>query len=257
VDKVTVRFGGLLAANEVTLEVREHEIVGLIGPNGAGKTTTFNAISGLNQPSSGTVKLFGEDATSYPVHVRAQMGVGRTFQLIQLFPQLTVFENLLVATHVHNDTGSISHVLLTERALTAERECRQRVRDIVGMLGLDDVAERRVAGLPFGILRQVEIARALVTEAPFVMLDEPASGLDNSETDELAKLLYFIRSELGISLLLIEHDVRMVTSVSDYMYVINRGALLAEGTPAVIQRNPDVIAAYLGEAVEEQVEVSA
>ena len=251
VEHVTVRFGGLVAANDVSLEVREHEIVGLIGPNGAGKTTTFNAISGLNEPAEGTVKLFGEDATKYPVHLRAQMGVGRTFQLIQLFPQLTVFENLLVATHVHNETGVFSHVMLTERAVGTERDCRRRVRDIIGLLGLEAVADRKVAGLPFGILRQVEIARALVTEAPFVMLDEPASGLDNTETDELARLLYFIRAELGVSLLLIEHDVRMVTSVSDYMYVINRGALLAEGTPADIQRNPEVVAAYLGDAAEE------
>ena len=251
VDHVTVRFGGLVAANDVTLQVREHEIVGLIGPNGAGKTTTFNAISGLNEPTEGAIKLFGEDATAYPVHVRAQMGVGRTFQLIQLFPQLTVFENLLVATHMHNGTGVFSHLLLTEPAVRAERECRRRVREIVAMLGLTEFVDRKVAGLPFGILRQVEIARALVTEAPFIMLDEPASGLDNAETDELARLLYFIRAELGVTLLLIEHDVRMVTSVSDYMYVINRGSLLAEGTPTEIQQNSEVVAAYLGDADEE------
>jgi ABC-type branched-subunit amino acid transport system ATPase component/ABC-type branched-subunit amino acid transport system permease subunit len=247
-EHIVVRFGGLTAVNDVSVTVREHEIVGLIGPNGAGKTTTFNAISGLNEPTEGTVRLFGEDATHLPVHVRAQMGVGRTFQLIQLFPQLSVFENLLVATHAHNQTGLVSHLLLTDRAIRAEAEGRQHVRQVVALLGLEDVADRRIAGLPFGVLRQVEIARALVTQAPFLMLDEPASGLDNAETDELAQLLYFIRAELGVSVLLIEHDVRMVTSVCDYMYVINRGAPLAEGTPAEIQRNPDVIAAYLGEA---------
>lgn len=248
-EHIVVCFGGLVAVNDVSVTVREHEIVGLIGPNGAGKTTTFNAISGLNEPTSGSVRLFGEDATSLPVHLRARMGVGRTFQLIQLFPQLTVFENLLVATHLHNDTGVGAHVLLTDRAIAAERDCRQRVRQVVAMLGLQAVAERKVSGLPFGVLRHVEIARALVTEAPFIMLDEPASGLDNAETHELAQLLYFLRAELGVSILLIEHDVRMVTSVSDYMYVINRGLPLAEGPPAVVQRNPDVIAAYLGSAV--------
>ena len=247
-SSVTVRFGGLMAARDVTLVVREREIVGLIGPNGAGKTTTFNAIAGLNEPSSGRIRLFGEDATSYPVHVRAQMGVGRTFQLIQLFPQLTVFENLLVATHVHNDTGALSHVLVTERALAAEIDACRRVRQVVALIGLEDVVDRRVADLPFGILRQVEIARALVTEAPFLMLDEPASGLDNAETDELMRLLRFIRADLGITILLIEHDVRMVTAVSDYIYVLDRGAILAEGTPAEIQNEPVVIAAYLGEA---------
>ena len=245
---IVVKFGGLTAVNDMNVEVREHEIVGLIGPNGAGKTTCFNAISGLNEPAAGRIKLFGEDATDLPVHLRAQMGVGRTFQLIQLFPQLTVFDNLLVATHVHNETGVFGHIALTDKALTAEIEARRQVRQIVGMLGLERFAERKVAGLPFGVLRQVEIARALVTKAPFLMLDEPASGLDNTETEELMKLLYFIRAELGVSILLIEHDVQMVTSVSDYMYVISQGQPLAEGTSAEIQRNPEVIAAYLGES---------
>lgn len=252
---ITVIFGGLTAVNDMSLEVREHEIVGLIGPNGAGKTTCFNAISGLNEPAAGRIRLFEEDATDNPVHVRAQMGVGRTFQLIQLFPQLTVFENLLVATHVHNHTGVISHLLLNDRAVRTEAEMRRQVRQIVGLLGLEEFSDRRVAGLPFGILRQVEIARALTTSAPFLMLDEPASGLDNAETEDLTRLLYFIRAELGVSILLIEHDVRMVMSVSDYMYVISRGVPLAEGTPAEIQRHPEVIAAYLGEAEAEVVAV--
>jgi branched-chain amino acid transport system ATP-binding protein len=249
---VIVRFGGLTAVNNVSLTVREHEIVGLIGPNGAGKTTTFNAIAGLNEPTAGRVMMFGQDATSMPVHLRAQMGVGRTFQLIQLFPQLTVFDNLLVATHVQNETGVFSHLALSGRAIAAEAEARRRVRLVVGLLGLEEFADREVAGLPFGILRQVEIARALVTESPLLMLDEPASGLDNAETDELAQLLYYVRAELGVTILLIEHDVRMVTSVCDYIYVINRGEPLAEGTAAEIQRNPDVIAAYLGQAETEE-----
>jgi branched-chain amino acid transport system ATP-binding protein len=248
-EHVVVKFGGLTAVNDVSVIVRENEIVGLIGPNGAGKTTTFNAIAGLNEPTSGEIRLFGKDASNLPVHVRAQLGVGRTFQLIQLFPQLNVFENLMVATHLQNPTGAAAHILLTDKAITAERDARKWVRQVVTLMGLEEVADRRVAGLPFGILRQIEIARALVTQAPFLMLDEPASGLDNAETDELARLLYFIRAELGVSILLIEHDVRMVTSVSDYMYVINRGAPLAEGTPAEVQRHPEVIAAYLGEPV--------
>lgn len=246
---IVVRFGGLTAADDVTVEVRRGEIVGLIGPNGAGKTTTFNAIAGLNQPASGTIRLYGEDVTDRPVHVRAQMGVGRTFQLIQLFPQLSVFENVLVATHAHNDTGVVRHMTLTDAAIEAEQQARRSVRRIIAMLGLEDVADRRVGGLPFGVLRQVELARALVTRAPLLMLDEPASGLDNTETDEFARLLKYIRAELGVSILLIEHDVRMVTSVCDYVYVINRGAPLADGTAAQIQRHPDVVAAYLGEAV--------
>src|SRR3954452_21065935 len=253
-DGVIVRFGGLTAVDNVSLSVREAEIVGLIGPNGAGKTTTFNAISGLNVPTAGTVKLFGHDVTDLPVHKRAGLGIARTFQVIQLFGQLTVFDNLLVATPLQHRTGMFSHMFVTEPSLVAEDDCRQRVRRVISLLGLEDIADRRVAGLPFGVLRMVEVARAVVTGAPLVMLDEPASGLDNNETNKLAELLYFIRARLGVSILLIEHDVRMVTSVSDYMYVINRGKPLAEGVRADVQRDEAVIAAYLGEASAEQTE---
>lgn len=251
VEGLTVQFGGLRAVDNVSLEVREGEIVGLIGPNGAGKTTTFNSISGMNVPTGGSVRLFGEDVTSMPVHERAQLGVARTFQVIQLFPQLTVFDNLLVATHLKNPSSLVDHVFVTARGLLSEADARARIRSVIQFLGLEEIADRQVAGLPFGILRMVEVARALVTGAPLVMLDEPASGLDNKETDRLAELLFFIRARLGVSILLIEHDVRMVTSVSDYMYVINRGCPLAEGVPADIVRNEDVVAAYLGRAEDE------
>jgi len=250
---ISMRFGGLLAVDDVSLAVREHEIVGLIGPNGAGKTTTFNCISGLLVPTSGSVTLFDRNATAMPVHQRARLGLGRTFQVIQLFPQLSVFENLLVATHSSNSTGVLSHLALTKAAIVAERDARKWVTQVVELLGLEDVVDRTVAGLPFGVLRMVEVARALVTGARLIMLDEPASGLDNSETQRLAELLLTLRAGLGVTLLLIEHDVKMVTSVSDYMYVLDRGRLLAEGTPRDVQRNRDVIAAYLGEPATEVV----
>ncbi|MBI2169298.1 MAG: branched-chain amino acid ABC transporter ATP-binding protein/permease [Actinobacteria bacterium] len=251
-EHITVQFGGLTAVDDVSLEVREHEIVGLIGPNGAGKTTMFNAIAGLNEPTSGRVQIFGTDATELPVHRRAQMGVGRTFQLIQLFPQLTVFENLLVATHGHNPTGVLRHLLMTPAAVDEERASRLLVHKVIELVGLEEISDQSVTGLPFGLLRQVELARALVTQSPLLMLDEPASGLDNAETDEFAHLLRFLRAETGVTILLIEHDVRMVTSISDYIYVINRGQLLAEGQPASIQRNPTVVAAYLGQSLDSQ-----
>jgi ABC-type branched-subunit amino acid transport system ATPase component/ABC-type branched-subunit amino acid transport system permease subunit len=243
---ITVKFGGLTAVNDASLKVCEGEIVGLIGPNGAGKTTLFNSIAGLNEPTHGAVKLFGNDVTSWPVHRRAQLGVGRTFQAIQMFGQLSVFENLMVATDRHNPTGFFGHLSVSRRSIHAESEARQQVRRALELLDLTPVAQRTAKDLPFGVLRMVEVARALVTGARVIMLDEPASGLDNKETDRLADILRFVRS-LGVTLLLIEHDVRMVTSVSDYMYVLDRGNMLAEGPPDHVQRDERVIAAYLGE----------
>jgi sulfate-transporting ATPase len=243
---ITVRFGGLVANEDVSFSVREGEIVGLIGPNGAGKTTLFNAVLGLNQPAAGTIALLGEDVTSWPVHERARLGVARTFQAIQLFGQLTVFENLMVATHVHNRTGVLSHIVAAERSIRADIAARDRVRRVLELLELRDIAQRPVKGLPFGTLRMIEVARAVVTGARLVMLDEPASGLDNNETERLSDVLLYLRGTLGMTILVIEHDVPFVTGVSDYMYVLNGGRLLAEGTPLEIQQNPEVVAAYLG-----------
>lgn len=252
-DGITVQFGGLTAVNNATLKVCEGEIVGLIGPNGAGKTTMFNSIAGLNVPTRGTVRLFGQDVTTWPVHQRAQLGVGRTFQAIQLFGQLSVFDNLLIATDQHNPTGLFSHLSVSRPSIKAEQEARAQVRKALQLLDLTAVSDRIAKDLPFGVLRMVELARALVTGARLIMLDEPASGLDNKETDRLADILRFVRS-LGVTLLLIEHDVRMVTSVSDYMYVLDRGNMLAEGTPEHVQRDERVIAAYLGEQATEEVD---
>ncbi|HVF75452.1 MAG TPA: branched-chain amino acid ABC transporter permease/ATP-binding protein [Acidimicrobiales bacterium] len=248
-DHVTVRFGGLTAVDDASLQVCEGEIVGLIGPNGAGKTTLFNAVAGYNTPAAGIIRLYGQDVTNLPVHRRARVGVARTFQLIQLFRQLSVYENLLVATHVHNPTGFGSHLVVSGRAIEQEEAAVDRVNEILDLLDLTDIAYRPTGDLPFGVLRMVEVARALVTGFRVIMLDEPASGLDNTETDRLIEVLRFVRG-LGVTLLLIEHDVRMVTGVSDYMYVLEQGRIIAEGVPEDIQRNPAVIAAYLGEPAD-------
>lgn len=245
---VTVQFGGLVALEDASLKVHEGEIVGLVGPNGAGKTTLFNSIAGFNAPAAGTVTLRGEDVSALPVHERARRGIGRTFQVIQLFTDLSVRENLLVATHTRNDSRLLSHLTVGRASLAAEDAAAARVERAAALLGLDGELDRPVGGLPFGTLRLVEVARALVTGAPLIMLDEPASGLDTEETERLAQLLRSVRDRAGVSLLLIEHDVHMVMSHCDYVYVLDRGRLIAHGTPEHVRRDPAVVAAYLGTA---------
>jgi branched-chain amino acid transport system ATP-binding protein len=177
------------------------------------------------------------------------MGVARTFQVIQLFNDLTVFDNLLVATHVHNRSGLFSNVAASAATLAAEREAREQVEQVLERLGLADVAGQRARGLPFGVLRMVELGRAIVTEPKVMMLDEPASGLNDAETDHLTEVIRDVRA-LGVAVLLIEHDVRMVTSVSEHVYVLDQGQIISEGPPADVRRDPGVIAAYLGGAPE-------
>jgi branched-chain amino acid transport system ATP-binding protein len=247
-DGITVKFGGLTAVNNVSMAVHRGEVVGLMGPNGAGKTTLFNAILGFNEPASGTVKLFDVDATRMAPHQRARLGVGRTFQVLQLFRELTVFENVLVATHLRNHSGLFSNLAAASGTVRSEVESRESVRQVLRALGLEALAQSPVAGLPFGTLRMVELARALASGAEFILLDEPASGLNEAETDRLSSVVSDLRS-MGLSILLIEHDVRMLVGLADYIYVVDQGRLIAEGTAAHIQRDPQVVAAYLGSEV--------
>jgi branched-chain amino acid transport system ATP-binding protein len=249
VENVIVGFGGLVANDDVTLTVCEGEVVGLIGPNGSGKTTLFNAVTGFVPLTTGRVELFGQDVTELPVHHRAQLGLGRTFQRVRLFDQLSVFDNLLVATHQHNPTGILSHLAVTPGSLVAEAEARRRVQRVIRLLDLRDVAATRVADLPLAVQRMVELGRALVTGARLVLLDEPASGLDGAETARLVELIRYIRS-LGVSVLVVEHDVKMVSDVSDYLYVLERGRLLAEGPAFLVAMDQAVIAAYIGRTAE-------
>ena len=247
-DEVTVRFGGLTAVGGVDLEVRQGEIVGLIGANGAGKTTLFNAISGLVTPAGGAVKLFGRDVSKLDVHERAALGIGRTFQDIQLFPQLSVFENLLVATHLHNRSTVVEQLLVTGRALRQERTARETVVKVLDLLNLRELGLRPIRDLTFGQLRLIEVARVLVSGAQLVLLDEPASGLDVRESELLVRLLLYVREELGITMLVVEHDVQSVLSLCDYIYVLDQGRLLSQGRPQQIQSDPLVVEAYLGQA---------
>jgi ABC-type branched-subunit amino acid transport system ATPase component/ABC-type branched-subunit amino acid transport system permease subunit len=247
VRDITIRFGGVVANNNVSYEVRPGEICGLIGPNGAGKTTNFNAVNGLLVPNSGSVRFMGRDITDLAVHERAELGMARTFQLMRLFPRLTVFDNLMVGTHLQNDSGFTSNLLMLGGTRSEDRRNRDRVLEILAMLGISEYADSRVAGLPFGVLRLVELGRALVTQPRMLLLDEPASGLDVGETDAFAEVLFKVRDEMGHTIFIIEHDMRLVMMICDYLYVLEFGSNLAEGFPHEIQSNPAVIAAYLGE----------
>ena len=247
VRDVMIRFGGVVANDGVSYEVRPGEICGLIGPNGAGKTTNFNAVNGLLVPNSGSVRFLGRNITKEPVHARARLGMARTFQLMRLFPRLTVFDNLMVGTHLQNDSGFASNLLMLKGSRLEDRRNRERVEEVMAMLGITEHAESRVAGLPFGVLRLVELGRALVTQPRMLLLDEPASGLDVAETDAFAEILFKVRDEMGHTIFIIEHDMRLVMMICDYIYVLEFGRNLAEGFPHEIARNEAVIAAYLGE----------
>jgi ABC-type branched-subunit amino acid transport system ATPase component/ABC-type branched-subunit amino acid transport system permease subunit len=244
---ITVRFGGLTAVNGVNLSVREGEIVGVIGPNGAGKTTFFNALLGLNSPAAGKVELFGRDVSRMSAHLRAARGLSRTFQLIQLFADLDITENLLAATHLHGKSGLFGGMFVSPRSQREETAARARVAAVLSMMGLSNLAHRTVGGLPFGTLRLVEVARTIVAGGRLICLDEPASGLDTTETETLIDWLRFLRA-CGASLLVIEHDVSMVMRLCDYIYVLDQGTLIAEGTPAEVRANAKVVASYLGTA---------
>jgi ABC-type branched-subunit amino acid transport system ATPase component/ABC-type branched-subunit amino acid transport system permease subunit len=247
--EISVRFGGVVANDAVSMEVRHGEICGLIGPNGAGKTTFFNAINGLVKPEGGRIDVSGTDVTDAATYERAAIGMARTFQIMRLFPRLTVFDNLMIGTHLQNTSGFGGNLLMSGRSRSEDARLRDRVRETLALLGLERLETARVGGLPFGTLRLIELGRALVSQPKLLLLDEPASGLDVGETDAFAEHLFRIRDDFGITILLIEHDMRLVMMACDYVYVMEFGQNLAEGLPGEIQSNDAVIAAYLGQEV--------
>ena len=243
-----MRFGGLLAVDGVSFDVGSAQVVSIIGPNGAGKTTVFNCISGFYRPTSGQVMLLGKTISGLPGHKVARQGLVRTFQNVRLFRSMTVVENLLVAQHTRVDTNLLTGMLKTRAYRAKEQAAMERAGFWLDLVGLREVANREAGNLAYGQQRRLEIARCMVTGPKLVMLDEPAAGLNPNETKELDELILLLRAEHNVSVLLIEHDMKLVMEISDHIVVIDQGRPLAEGTATEIRNNPDVIKAYLGES---------
>lgn len=243
---ISVRFGGVLAVNNVSFDVQRGEVFTLIGPNGAGKTTVFNLISRIYTPTSGSIEYEGKLLTAQPPHRIASLGIARTFQNIELFEHATVLHNLLIGRHVHHKTGLFSEMFFSGKVRRAELEARERVERVIDLLDLQKHRDSMVAGLPYGVRKVVELGRALCTEPKLLLLDEPSSGLNVEETEDMAFWIQDIKHELGITVLMVEHDMTLVSKVSDRVLAMNQGEVLATGTPREVQTHPGVIEAYLG-----------
>jgi branched-chain amino acid transport system ATP-binding protein len=246
IEHLTKRFGGLTAVDDVSFEVREGEVFTIIGPNGAGKTTIFNLVSLIYAASSGRVIYRDDDLTGLAPYQVASRGIGRTFQNIELFEHATVLQNLLIGRHSKALTSVVAEMLFLPSVRRREVEHRARVEQVIDFLDLQVYRDSMVAGLPYGVRKVVELARALCSEPRLLLLDEPSSGLNVEETDDMAFWIQDIRDQLGITVLMVEHDMSLVSRVSDRVLAVNYGRVLAQGTPAEVQSHPDVIAAYLG-----------
>ena len=251
VSGLTMRFGGLLAVNNVSLELNRGEIVSLIGPNGAGKTRIFNCLTGFCKPAAGQILLRGKPVQGLSGQAIARLGMIRTFQHVRLFREMTVIENLLVAQHQHHKSGLLAGLLTLPSFRRDQREATERAVMWLDRIGLTALANRQAGNLAYGQQRRLESARAMCTTPEMICLDEPAAGLNPVETATLSRIIRFLRQHHGITVLLIEHDMGMVMEISDRVIVLDHGDVIAEGTPKEIQHNDTVIAAYLGADEEE------
>ncbi|MBC8460444.1 MAG: ABC transporter ATP-binding protein [Deltaproteobacteria bacterium] len=250
IDRLSISFGGLVAVDRVSFQVESGSIFSIIGPNGAGKTTIFNCISGLYKPDSGKILFNGEDMTGLKPHRVAQKGIARTFQNIELFSRMTTMENLMLGRHIHMKTGVWSGATFFRRGSKAaqeEIEHRARVEKIIDLLDLQSARNQFVGSLPYGTQKLIELGRALALEPKLLLLDEPSAGMNSEEKQDLIFWVKDIQDELGVTILLIEHDMKMVMDISDRILAINFGRPIIEGNPEDVQKHPEVLKAYLGE----------
>jgi branched-chain amino acid transport system ATP-binding protein len=247
---LTKYFGGLRAVSDFNISVREGELVGLIGPNGAGKTTVFNMITGLYQPTSGAIYFNGKSIYNLPSHEITHLGIARTFQNIRLFPNLTVLDNVRIAYHQHAGYGFIASMLHTKHYVEKEKELTERAQQFLAVFNLHDRQGEIAKNLPYGEQRRLEIARALAAEPKLLLLDEPAAGMNPNEVVALMDLIHFIRERFGLTILLIEHQMRVVMGICERITVMDFGEVIARGNPQEIQSNQRVIEAYLGRAAK-------
>ena len=245
-ENLAVHFGGIRAVDEVSFDVEQGEVFAIIGPNGAGKTTIFNMISRLYDPTGGRMIFGDHDITTVPSHRIAGLGIARTFQNIELFGKATVLQNLLIGCHCHVRASIWSQLVFAPSARRDELVHREKAEDVIAFLGLQRYRGSLIAGLPYGVRKVVELGRALCTEPKLLLLDEPSSGLNTEETEVMGFWIEDIKKDLGVTVIMVEHDMNLVRQVSDRVMALNYGRVLALGTPADVQSHPEVIRAYIG-----------